>query len=93
MSRSVQEIRVDNENSREKAIALDFARRAALAIFSTGVEPIVWPYDEEALRCEDRHPVMNERPCDHEENGTRAWRGRRDGVGKPPGVDISGRFL
>jgi hypothetical protein len=63
-----------NENSREKAIALDFARRAALAIFSTGVEPIVWPYDEEALWCEDRHPVMNERPCDHEENGTRAWR-------------------
>ena len=63
-----------NENLREKAIALDFARRAAIAIFSTGVEPIVWPYDEEALWCEDRHPVMNERPCDHEENGTRAWR-------------------
>jgi len=63
-----------NENSREKAIALDFARSAALAIFSTGVEPIVWPYDEEALWCEDRHPVMNERPCDHEENGTRALR-------------------
>jgi hypothetical protein len=63
-----------NDNSREKAIALDFARRAALAIFSTGVEPIVWPYDEEALWCEDRHPVMNERPCDYEENGTRAWR-------------------
>jgi hypothetical protein len=63
-----------NENSKEKAIALDFAMRAALAIFSTGEEPIVWPYDEEALWCEDRHPVMNEHPCDHEENGTRAWR-------------------
>jgi hypothetical protein len=63
-----------NENPREKAIALDFARKAALAIFSTGADPIIWPYDEDALWCEDRHPVMNERPCDHEENGTRAWR-------------------
>jgi hypothetical protein len=63
-----------NGESREKAIALDFARRAALAIFSAGAEPIVWPYDEDALWCEDRHPVMNVRPCDHEESGTRAWR-------------------
>ena len=63
-----------NENPREKAIALDLARNAALAIFSTGADLIVWPYDEDALWCEDRHPVMNERPCDHEENGTRAWR-------------------
>jgi hypothetical protein len=63
-----------NENPREKTIALDFARKAALAIFSTGADPIIWPYDEDALWCEDRHPVMNERPCDHEENGTRAWR-------------------
>ena len=63
-----------NENPREKAIALDFARRAALAIFSTGADPVAWPYDEDALWCEDRHPVMNERPCDHEENGTMAWR-------------------
>jgi hypothetical protein len=63
-----------NENPREKAIALDFARRAALAIFSTGADPVAWPYDEDALWCEDRHPVMNERPCDHEKNGTRAWR-------------------
>jgi hypothetical protein len=63
-----------NENPREKAIALDFARRAALAIFSKGTERVIWPYDEDALWCEDRHPVMNERPCDHEKNGTRAWR-------------------
>jgi hypothetical protein len=63
-----------NENTREKAIALDFERRAALAIFSAGADPIVWPYDEDALWYEDRHPVMNERTCDHEENGTRAWR-------------------
>ena len=31
-----------NGESREKAIALDFARRAALAIFSASAEPIVW---------------------------------------------------
>src|SRR5580700_8957930 len=62
-----------NENPREKAIALDFARRAALATFSTGPERVVWPYDEDALWCEDRHPVMNERHCDYEENGIRAW--------------------
>jgi hypothetical protein len=63
-----------NENLREKAIALDFARRAALALFAFGAEPIVGSYDEEALWFEDRHPVMNERQCDYEENGTRAWR-------------------
>ena len=63
-----------NENPREKAIALDFARRAALATFSTGgAEWVVWPYDEDALWCKDRHPVMNERHCDYEENGIRAW--------------------
>jgi hypothetical protein len=63
-----------NENSREKTIALDFARSAALALFAVGAEPIVCPYDEDALWCDDRHPVMNERQCDYEENGTRAWR-------------------
>jgi hypothetical protein len=63
-----------SENPREKAIALDFARRAALATFSTGPERIVWPYDEDALWCADRHPVMYERPCDYEDNGTKAWK-------------------
>jgi hypothetical protein len=63
-----------NENPREKAIALDFARRAALATFSTGPERIVWPFDEDALWCADRHPVMYERPCDYEDNGTKAWK-------------------
>jgi hypothetical protein len=63
-----------NENPREKAIALDFARRTALALFSTGEQRLEWPYDEDALWCEDRHPVMNERPCDYEDNGVRAWR-------------------
>lgn len=63
-----------NENPREKAIALDCARRAALALFSIGEQRLAWPYDEDALWCEDRHPVMNERPCDYEDDGTRAWR-------------------
>jgi hypothetical protein len=63
-----------DENSREKAIALDCARRAALALFSTGEQRLSWPYDEDALWCEDRHPVMNERPCDYEDDGIRAWR-------------------
>jgi hypothetical protein len=63
-----------NENPREKAIALDFARRAALALFSTGEQRLAWPYDEDALWCEDRHPVMNERPSDYEDDGIRAWR-------------------
>ena len=64
-----------NENPREKAIALDLARRAALATFPTGAERILHLYDEGApVWCEDRPHVMNEQPCDHEENGTRAWK-------------------
>jgi hypothetical protein len=63
-----------NENPREKAIALDFARRAALSVLSTGEQWLAWPYDEDALWCEDRQPVMNERPCDFEDDGIRAWR-------------------
>jgi hypothetical protein len=63
-----------NKHSRERAIALDLARRAALDTLATGTERIAWPYDEDALWYEDRPSVMNERPCDHEENGTRAWR-------------------
>ena len=61
-------------NLREKAIVLDFARRAALALFSTGEQRLTSPHDEDALWCEDRHPVMNERPCDYEDDGIRAWR-------------------
>jgi hypothetical protein len=54
--------------------ALDFARRAVLATFSTDAEPVVWPYDEDVLWCEDRHPVTDERRCDYEDNGIMAWR-------------------
>jgi hypothetical protein len=63
------------ENPGEKAIALDIARRAALGTFPTVAERIVGLYDEEAPSWhEHRHHVMNERPCDNEENSTRAWR-------------------
>jgi hypothetical protein len=62
------------ENPREKSIALDLARSAALRAFSPYAEGVAMPYDEDAIWCEDRLAVMNERPCDHEENGTRAWR-------------------
>jgi hypothetical protein len=61
--------------SREKAIAVDLARRAALMTFPTVAERVVGLHDEDPpIWYEDRPPVMNERPCDNEENGTRAWR-------------------
>ena len=63
-----------NENPSEKAIALDLARRAALGTFLTVEELVVGLYHEDAIWYENRPPVMNERPCDHGENGTRAWR-------------------
>jgi hypothetical protein len=61
--------------SRKRAnqhIALDLARRAALSTFPTVAERAV---DEDLPTWrENRLHVMNERPCDHEENGIRAWR-------------------
>jgi hypothetical protein len=59
----------------ENAIALDLARRAALGTFPTLAERVVGLYDEGSpIWYKDRPDVMNERPCDYEENGTRAWR-------------------
>ena len=64
-----------NENPGEKEIALDLARRVALDTFPTVAGRILGLYDEAVPTWhEQRHHVMNERPCDHEENGTRAWR-------------------
>jgi hypothetical protein len=63
-----------NENLSEKAIALDLARRAALGTFPTIEERVLGLYHEDAIWCEEKPSVMNERPCDNEENGTRAWR-------------------
>ena len=62
------------ESPRGKAIALDLARRAALATFSTGAEQVALPFDEDAMWHEDRHHVVSERPCDYEEYGIRVWR-------------------
>jgi hypothetical protein len=63
-----------NENLRE-VIALDLAKSAALGTFPTESERAIDLYNEDPpIWCPDRPPVMNERPCDHEENGTRAWR-------------------
>jgi hypothetical protein len=64
-----------SESTHEKAMAIDLARRAALMTFPTVAERVVGLYEEDPPTwCEDRPHVMNERPCDHEENGTRAWR-------------------
>src|SRR6478735_281563 len=60
-----------SENSGEKTIALDLARRAALGTFPTLAERVIGLYDEDAPIWEENRPhVMNERPCDYEENGT-----------------------
>jgi hypothetical protein len=63
------------EDLGERAIALDLARRAALGTFPTVAEQILGLYDEDSPTWyENRPQVMNDRPCDHEENGTKAWR-------------------
>ena len=66
---------VTNQNPGQEAIALNLARRAALGAFPTAAERILGLYNEDPPTWrEDRPYVMNERPCDHQENGTRAWR-------------------
>ena len=65
---------VINENPNERAIALDLARRAALGSFPTVEQRVVGLYHEDAIWYEDRPRVMDERPRDHEEDGTKAWR-------------------
>jgi hypothetical protein len=63
-----------NESLRE-VIALDLAKSAALGTFPTESERALNLYHEASpIWYRDRPPVMNERPCDHEEDGTRAWR-------------------
>jgi hypothetical protein len=59
-----------------EVVALGLARSAALGTFSNEAERAVDLYDEDPpiWYYDRRPPVMNERPCDHEENGTRAWR-------------------
>jgi|ERR1700693_681119 len=63
-----------NESLKE-VIALDLAKSAALSTFPTDAERVLDLYDEDpAIWYSDRPPIMNERPCDHEENGMRTWR-------------------
>ena len=63
-----------NEGLKE-VVALDLARSAALGTFPTEAERDIELYDEDPPTWYyERLPVMNERPCDYEENGTRAWR-------------------
>jgi hypothetical protein len=63
-----------NQSLRE-VMALDLAKSAALGTFPTEAERLVGLFDEGPPTWHNyRPPVMNERPCDHEENGTRAWR-------------------
>ena len=63
-----------NQNLREKTIALNLAREAALSTFANGGEQVSWPYDEDALWYEERPYVMDERHCDYEENGVKVWK-------------------
>ena len=63
-----------NESLRE-VIALDLAKSAALGTFPTESERALNLYDEASpIWYHDRPPIINERPCDHEEDGIRAWR-------------------
>ena len=63
-----------NQNFRERTIALDLARQAALFTFATGGEQVSRPCDEDALWYEERPYVMDEKPCDHEEDGIKVWK-------------------
>ena len=59
-------------------MALDIARDVALKTatpFPAIGERAAGLYDEDRpIWYEDRHRVMNRRPCDHEERGIRAWK-------------------
>ena len=62
----------------EKAIALDLARDVALKTaspFPAIGKRAATLYDEDPpIWYEYRHRVMNQRPCNHEERGIRAWK-------------------
>ena len=66
------------QNFTEKAIALDLARDVALKTatpFPAIGKRAAGLYDEDRpIWYEYRHRVMNQRPCDHEERGIRAWK-------------------
>lgn len=57
-----------------KVLALDLARRAALGTFPTAEQDSKLYEEAPPTWLGERIGVMNERPCDHEEKGARAWR-------------------
>jgi hypothetical protein len=64
-----------NESLRDVIALLGLAKSAALGTFLTEAERVVDLYDEDPpIWCHKRPTVMNERPCDHEKDGTRAWK-------------------
>ena len=62
-----------NKDKKEKAVALDLARKVAVAAFS-GAQRVVGTYHEDAVWYDDRPSLMDERVCDHGEGGVRVWR-------------------
>jgi hypothetical protein len=59
----------------EEVVALDLAKSTALGTFPTDAERALDLYDvDPPIWCRDRPPVMDERPCDHEQDSARAWR-------------------
>jgi hypothetical protein len=62
-----------DENPRVEEIALRLARKAALDTFSSKGDRVISPHDEDVLWYENRHHVMDERPCDQEVDGTKVW--------------------
>jgi hypothetical protein len=68
-----QESEIIDENLR-KVLALDLARKAALGTFPTAEQGIEMYEEDSPTWHDERLEVMNERPCDHEEDGARAWR-------------------
>ena len=62
-----------NNSRREKSVALDLGREVALTAFSDA-KSVVGPYHEDALWYDDRPSLMDERNCDHQQNGIRVWR-------------------
>ena len=45
-----------------------------MKLFAIDGEQVSRPYDEDALWYEERPSAMDERPCDHEENGVQVWK-------------------
>jgi hypothetical protein len=62
-----------NESFKE-VIALGLAKSAALGTFPTEERAMNLFEEDPPIWHQDRPSVLNGRPCDHEENGTRAWK-------------------